>query len=71
MIVCISKALVEQYPKVAYEFTYYLKRNNIPLKVIDSTNIWVRDTMPIQTAGGYTKFVYEKDDRFPQLEVKR
>jgi len=70
-MVIISKALIDQFPKVADEFKYYLKRNNISLKVIDSQNIWCRDYMPVKTADGYTKFVYEKDDRFPQLDVKR
>ena len=71
MTVCISRALEEQFPAVADPIKYYLKRNNIQLKVLNSSNLWCRDLMPVRTGSGYTKFVYETDDRFPQLEVGR
>jgi len=64
MSVYVSKALREVYPEIVTIFEKY-----IPIKEIDSPNLWPRDYMPIKIRDRFFKFHYKGYDGFPQLFV--
>ena len=57
-IVYIANSL-NRYPLVYNPLITNLKANGIEVEILDSTNIWVRDYMPIQTKNGFIKFKYK------------
>ncbi len=69
-IVYIANSL-NRYPLVYNPLITNLKANGIEVEILDSTNIWVRDYMPIQTKNGFIKFKYKTlaYDEWPQLKI--
>ncbi len=69
-IVYIANSL-NRYPLVYNPLITNLKVNGIEVEILDSTNIWVRDYMPIQTKNGFIKFKYKTlaYDEWPQLKI--
>ena len=71
MIVYTSKALRERYPHITTILKGNLGVAGIEHEELDTSNIWVRDFMPIRTNSHYTKFQYkvESPNPYPQLNV--
>jgi len=69
-IVYIANSL-KRYPLVYHPLITNLKANGIEVEILDSTNIWVRDYMPIQTKNEFIKFTYKTlgYDEWPQLKI--
>lgn len=69
-IVYIAHSL-KRYPLVYNPLITNLKANGIEVEILDSTNIWVRDYMPLQTKNGFIKFKYKTlaYDEWPQLKI--
>lgn len=69
-IVFIANSL-QRYPLVYNSLITNLKVNGIKVEVLDTSNIWTRDYMPIQTRNGFVKFQYKtlKYEQFPQLRI--
>jgi len=69
-VVYIANSL-NRYPLVYHPLITNLKANGIEVEILDSTNIWVRDYMPVQTKNGFVKFKYKTlaYDEWPQLKI--
>jgi agmatine deiminase len=69
MVVYVSKALKELYPKIDAVLGSRLKFAKIKYKYLDTHNLWARDYMPVSINGEMFKFKYKGYD-YPQLKVK-
>lgn len=73
--VCVSEALNKKYPKIFTEMISFIVNNNIKWKVLDSSNVWARDWMPLQVEDKFVKFVYkgygDGYSAYPWLRVSR
>jgi agmatine deiminase len=70
----ISAALAEQHPRVFNEMMVAFEAANVSTNLIQGTsNIWVRDWMPIQTMLGRIEFVYGNETRrkYPILKINQ
>jgi agmatine deiminase len=73
--VYVSSCLASRHPDVHLALSLALQDHAIPLVEVESTNIWLRDWMPIQVGDHFVKFrghtnTPENVKRWPQLEVK-
>jgi agmatine/peptidylarginine deiminase len=69
-VVYVAESL-KRYPLVYYSLITNLKANGIEVENLDTSNIWARDYMPIQTKTGFVKFKYKtlKYEQYSQLRI--
>jgi agmatine deiminase len=71
-VVYIAEAL-NRHPEVFNGMRDALRFVNVDCRVLDTSNIWVRDWAPIQTPSGFVKFQYKAPglgyEAYPQLVV--
>lgn len=71
-IVYFADCLKDRYPEVFYPAKINLEANGITVKTISGTsNIWIRDYMPLQVDSHFVEFKYKKSfKKYPQLIVE-
>jgi agmatine deiminase len=63
-MVYFSRTLGEQFPQIVDTLDSHLS-----CQEIDSSNLWIRDFMPIKTGNSFTKFKYKGYEKYPWLTV--
>ena len=68
--ICVASALRDRYPGIFAKIEQAIENAGHELLVVDSTNIWIRDWMPIKCGNRYVKFEMKADvEKWPHLAV--